>query len=137
VLDSLVRGEQPEREQHRPSFHAELVLVVVRIDERYVRNAVRDEIDLGRRRLVHLLQHQPSALGHDHEARRARDQLVHHAPLVGVRIAEDRVERRDDRHSQLAQQRQQMAAGGPSVDPNSCCTQTMSTLAMLRKSAAR
>ena len=46
-----------------------------------------------------------------------RDQLLHHAPLVGVRLAQDGVERGDDRHSQLAQQRQHVAAGGPAEDP--------------------
>ena len=36
VLDSLVRREQAEGEQHHPAFHAELVLVEVRIHERDV-----------------------------------------------------------------------------------------------------
>ena len=49
MLNSLVRRKQPEREQHNPSFHAKLVLVIIRIDKRYVGNAMRDEIDLGRR----------------------------------------------------------------------------------------
>ena len=117
VLDALVRREQPERQQHQPALHAELVLVVIRIDERHVGNAVRDEIDLGRRRLVDLLQHLPAPLGHDHQPGRARDQFLHHAPLVGVRLAQDGVQRGDDRHAQLAQQRQHVAAGRPAEDP--------------------
>ena len=54
VLDALVRRKQAEREQHHPSFHPELVLEISRIDEAYIGNAVRDKIDLGRRRLVNL-----------------------------------------------------------------------------------
>ena len=78
---------------------------------------MRDEINLGRRRLVNLLQHLPAALRHHHQPRRARDQFLHHAPLVGVGLAQDGVQRGDHRHLQLAQQRQHMAAGRPAENP--------------------
>jgi len=55
LFDALVRREQPKGEQHEPSFHAELVLVKIRIDERNIGYAVRDEIDFSRRRLINLL----------------------------------------------------------------------------------
>ena len=95
------------------SFHAELVLEIGRIDEAHVGNAVRDEIDLGRRRLVNVLQHLPPALSHDHQPGRERDQLLHHAPLVGSRLAQNGMERGDDGHSQFAQECQDVTAGGP------------------------
>src|SRR6516162_10142090 len=70
VLDTLVRRKQAEREQNQPPFHPELVLEISRIDEAYIRNTMRDEIDLRRRRLVYLLQHLsaadiPGAAGED------------------------------------------------------------------------
>ncbi len=39
------------------SFHAELVLVKIRVDERHVENAVGDEVDLLRRHAIDLPQH--------------------------------------------------------------------------------
>ena len=74
---------------------------------------MRDEIDLGRRRLVDVLQHLAAALGHHDEPRRERDQLLHHAPLVRSRLAQHGMERGDDGHSQFAQQCQDMTAGRP------------------------
>ena len=68
---------------------------------------------LAGRRLVNLLQHLPPALGHHHQPGRERDQLLHHAPLVGSRLAQHGVQRGDDGHSQFAQQRQNVAAGRP------------------------
>ena len=117
MFDSLVGREQAEGEQHQPAFHAELVLVEIRIDERDVRDAVGDEINLGRRRLVNLLQHLAAALGHHHQPRRAGDQFLHHAPLVRVGLAQEGVQRGDDRHAQFAQQRQHVAAGRPAENP--------------------
>ena len=46
-----------------------------------------------------------------------RNQFLHHAPLGVVGLAQEGVERRNHGHFQLANQRQQMAAGGPAVDP--------------------
>ena len=117
ILNSLVGRKQPEGEQHRPSFHAKLVLVIIGIDKRYVRNAMRNEIDLGGGRPVDVLQHLASAFGHGHQPGRARDQFLHHAPLGVVRLAQECVERGDDGHFQFANQRQHMAAGGPAVNP--------------------
>ena len=67
---------------------------------------MRDEIDLGRRRLVNLLQDRSSPLRHDHQPGGVRDQFLHHAMLVGVRLEENGVERGDDRRFQFAQQGQ-------------------------------
>ena len=74
---------------------------------------MRDEIDLGRRCLVNLLQHLAPPLSHDHEPGRERDQLVHYAPLVGFRLPQNGMKRSDNGHSQFAQECQDMAAGRP------------------------
>ena len=74
---------------------------------------MRDQIDLGRRRLVDILQHLPSALGHDHQPGRKRDQPLHDAPLVGSRLAQNGMQRGDNRHSQFAQECQDVTAGRP------------------------
>ena len=47
---------------------------------------------------------------HDDEALRELGELVHHAALQGIGLAEDGVQRRHDRHAQLAQQREDVAA---------------------------
>ena len=72
ICNPLVRRKQPEREQHHFSFHAELVFEIGRIDKPYVGNAMRDEINLGRWRVVNLLQHLSSAFSHDDEPGRER-----------------------------------------------------------------
>ena len=78
---------------------------------------MRDEIDLGGRGLGNVLQHLPPSLGHDHQPRRARDQFLHHASLLGVGLEQDGVERGDNGHPQFAQQRQQVAPGRSAEDP--------------------
>ena len=54
MLDSLVGREQAEGEQHQPAFHAELILVEIGVHERDIGDAVGDDVNLGRRRLVDL-----------------------------------------------------------------------------------
>ena len=67
LFNPLVRREQPEGQQHPPSVHTKLFLVMIRGDEWHVGNTMRDEIDLAHWRLVHLLQEVSSALRHDHQ----------------------------------------------------------------------
>ena len=67
MFNSLVRRQQPEGQQHLLSAHAKLFLVTVRGGEWHVGDTMRDQIDLGRRRLVHLLQEVSSPLRHDHQ----------------------------------------------------------------------
>ena len=56
VLDALVRRKQPERQQHLLADYPELILEVIRIGERHVRDAVGDQVDLGGRGLVDVAQ---------------------------------------------------------------------------------
>ncbi len=113
ILDALVRREQAEREQHLLARHAKLVLEIIWVGERHVGNAVRDEVNFGRRCLINFAQEFPAPFGHDHQPRREPDQLAHHAPLLRVRLAQHRVQRGDDGHLQFAQQRQHMTARRP------------------------
>ncbi len=117
MLDPLVWREQAEGQQDASSFDAELIFVIIRIDKRDVRNPVRNQIDLGGRRLINFLQHPPTSLRHHHQPRRERDQIVRHAPLFRVRLTQDGVQRRHHRHFQLAQQRQHMTPRRPSENP--------------------
>src|SRR5207249_3092735 len=56
VLDALIWGEQPECEQYRPSADAEFLFDVIRIDKRYVRDPVLNQVDLSRRSMINVLQ---------------------------------------------------------------------------------
>ena len=116
IFDALVRRQQPEREQHLFARHAEFVLEIIRVGERHVGNAVRDEINLCRRRLINVAQKFPAAFAHHHQPGRMPDQLAHHAPLFSVRLAQHRVQRGDNGHLQFAQQRQHMASRRPAVN---------------------
>ncbi len=73
---------------------------------------MRDQIDLGRRRMVDLLQHLSPALRHDDQPGRKRDQLLHDAALVSPRFAQNGMQRGDHGHSQFAQECQNVAPGG-------------------------
>jgi hypothetical protein len=115
VLDALVGREQPEGEDHVLAADAELVLAAAR--GRHVRNAVRDPVDLPLRYAVDLAQQGGARRAHHHDALGEADQLVHRGALELVRRREDRMERRHDRHAQLAQQRQHVAAALAAEDP--------------------
>src|ERR1017187_124748 len=116
AFDALVRRKQAEGEQHHLSFYAELILEVGRVDEPDVGDAVRDQVDLGCRGVVNILQHSSSALNHDNQPRGERKQLLHHAPLVGPGIAQKGMQRRNNRHSKFAEKRKDVTAGGPAVN---------------------
>ncbi len=85
MLDAFVGREQPEGQQHHAAFHAELIFKIGRIDKADIRDAVRDQIDLGRRHMVNVLEHPASAFRHDHQARGERGEIIHDAPLLGPR----------------------------------------------------
>ena len=55
VLNSLVRRQQSEGEEHRFAFHSEQIFEVSGIDKSYVGDAMRDQVDFGERRVVNLL----------------------------------------------------------------------------------
>ena len=117
VLDPLARGEQAEGQQHLLALDPELILEGARIDERRVRNAVRDQIDLGGRGTIDLAQNRAPALGHHDQPFRLPDDLVHHPPLVGSGLLQDGVQGRHHGKVDLAQDGQNMAARPAAIDP--------------------
>ena len=117
VLDPLVGGEQPEGQRDEAPFDSELHLVAVRLDESRIGDAVRDQVDLGLRDAVDLQEECACAFGHDDHPRGKVDQLVQDAPLIGVGLAQDRMQGRHDRHPQVPQEAEDMTARTPSEDP--------------------
>ena len=116
VFQPLARGDETEGEQYSLSLHTELALVKIRIDERHVRNAVRDKIDVIGWRLVNVLQHPPPALAHHDDARRQTGELLHHAHLLRTWLLQDRVKVGDNREIQPSQQREEMAASRSAIN---------------------
>ena len=76
-----------------------------------------DKVNFARRRLVNLLEHLLCPLSHDHQPGRARDQLLHHASLLEIRLAQDGMERRDHGRFQFAQQHPQVTSCRPAENP--------------------
>ena len=116
VLDALVGREQAEGQGDRPPLDAELLLVGVRVDEGRVGDAVGDEVDLGLGHAVDLAEEHARPFGHDDDPRRQLRELDQDPTLVGVRLAQDRVEGRDDRHPEVAHQAEDVAARRAAVD---------------------
>jgi hypothetical protein len=71
---------------------------------------MRNQIDLAQRRLVNLVQHLPSAIGHHHQPGRERNQLFDHASLVWFGFAQDGMQGGDHGHFQFPQHGQNVAA---------------------------
>ena len=112
VFDSLARREEPEGQQHRPSGHAELVFVKIRIDERNVGNAVWNDGNFFFRNTVDLAQQRRAFFRHHHQLARAVHQFLENLLLLGIRVFQHRVERGDCRNPCAAQERVDVAAGG-------------------------
>ena len=114
MLDALVGREQPECENDGLPLHPEPILAVDR--GRYVGNAVRDHIDLTLRNTVDVAQKCRAVRAHDDKPLRELGELVHRAALQDTRLAEDGVQRRHNRHAQLAKQCEDVAARLASED---------------------
>ena len=108
MFNALIRRKKPKCQQHLLTGHAKLVLIMIRGDERYIGNSMRDEVDLSQWRMINLLQHRLSPLSHNNQPRRVRDQFLHHTILVGVRLEKNRMKGRDHRRMQLTEQSQQV-----------------------------
>jgi hypothetical protein len=77
---------------------------------------VRDDINFRVGGLVNLAQEFPPPFAHHDEPRGKPRQLPHHPPLLVIRLAQHRVQRGHDRHPQLTQQGEDVAARGPAED---------------------
>ena len=115
-LDALVGRQQTKGQDDVLGLHAKQVLVEIRIDKRHVGNAVGDQVDAGLGDRQVLLEQGPGPVGHDDDPGGQLRQLLKHALLVGLRIAQDGVQGGDDRHAQLPEQAQNVTAGRSSED---------------------
>ncbi len=104
VLHALVRRQEPEREDHGLALDAKPVLVAG--GKHRLRNSVRNQVDLVGTDSVDLLEQGRTVGAHHHQSFRQAHDLVQHPSLRRVRIGEDGVQRRDDRHAQLTQERE-------------------------------
>ena len=109
-LDALVGRQKTERQDHRLSGEAEFCLGVMRFEKRDVGDAVRDDLDLARRHVMHRAQELVAFLRHDDELGRRVDDLAHHVVLGGRRLREHGVKGGHDRHFQARQQLDDIAA---------------------------
>ena len=75
-----------------------------------------DQVDLGVGYVVDFAQEDAGTLGHDDHAGRELADLTEHTALLGAGILEDGVQGGDDRHAQVAQQTDDMAAGRTAED---------------------
>ena len=109
MLDPLVRREQAERQHHGLAFNAEQILVA-RCGQ-HAWNAVGDQVDLLLAHAVDVTKEDGAVGAHHHETLREPGDLVDRTTLHGGGLAEDRVKGSHDRHPQLAEQREHVAAG--------------------------
>ena len=102
VLDPLVRREQAEREQHLSIGEPEPLLAFrCRFGER---DAVGNDVDDVRRYAVEVTERLFAVVAHHDEPLRQRDDLLEAASLLGGGSRENGMERRHDRHAELAEQ---------------------------------
>jgi hypothetical protein len=67
IFDSFVRREQSKRQEDSFSLHSKLIFVKIRVDERDVRDAMRDDVDLFSRDAIDFLQETFASVGHHNE----------------------------------------------------------------------
>ncbi len=115
MLDALVGRQEPKGQNDGPVLDADLMFAPAR--GRGVGDPMVDEVDLVGGHAVHLAEKLCSLLAHDDEALGQPRELVHHAPLLRRRFGEDGVQRRDDRHPELAEEREDVGARLSAVDP--------------------
>ena len=115
-FDAFVGRQQAEGQDDGLAAEAELGLRLIRLDERKVGNAVRNDFDLVGRHLIDGAQQFARLLRHHHDVRRQLGDPVDDVALRGRRIGQNGMKGRDDRHGQPRQQRQDMRAGFAAED---------------------
>ena len=103
-LDALVGRQQAEGQDDRAAGESEPGLGLVRLDEGKIGNAVGDDLDLVGRKPVDRAQHVAALFGHHDDTGRGIDDPLHDCALRRVRLRQDGVERRHDRHRQARQE---------------------------------
>ncbi len=76
-----------------------------------------DEVDLGLGDAVNVLEEGSGLFGHHHDAGGQIRQTHQDAPLIGAGDVQNRVQGRDDRHPQVAEQAKKVTAGRTAVNP--------------------
>ena len=109
----LLGDSRPKVRMTVLSAKPSLALACVGLDEGEVGNAVRDDLDLlGRHADRRCRSSSRALLGHDDDAAPTASMIaLEHGALRRRRLGQDGVQRRDDRHGQPRQQRQDVAAG--------------------------
>ena len=140
VLDPLVGREQAEREDHRTCPATPSCVLAGGAVERHARDPVRDEVDLlaRARRAPRAADRAPCALMTTRRSESCASSSMTTRCCAGFGAREDRVQRRHDRHPQLAQQREHVAARLAAEDAVLVLhARATSTVFTFRKSAAR
>jgi len=97
-LDPLARRQKAERQQGGAPLQSELILVETRVNERYIRNPVRDEDNLVFGNTVDIPEELSAYVTHDNEPVREFRQFSHNPSLAFGWLLQDRMQRCDDRH---------------------------------------
>ena len=116
IFDAFVRREQAKAEQDDFALDAKQVFVETRVHKRHIGDAVGDEINLLRRHAIDLLQEFHAALAHDDQPIGQGRDFFQHPALIGVGVAQNGVQGRDDGHAQFAQEGQDVTARPPAED---------------------
>jgi len=116
-FDALVPVHQAEGQDGSATLQAELVLVVVAVDERQVGDPVGDQSDLVVSDAVDVGEHVDAAFVHgDHDVGTVA-QLQHGSAVGRLRRLQDGVQRGDHRRLHTFQQQAQVRAGLASEEP--------------------
>ena len=89
----------------------------MRFEEREIRYSVRDDLDLARWHVMNGTEEFVALFRHDNDFCRNVYDPTHHLVLDGCRLAEHRVQRRDNRHFEPRQQFDDVAAGLTAENP--------------------
>ena len=108
----LLRDREAEGQQHLAVVKAEAVFAEGRIEKRNIGNAVRNDRDLVWADTHVAQQNVAPHLGHDDDPRGGIDNAGKDTALFGGGVGQHRVKRRHQRRPELAQQGQQIVAGG-------------------------
>ena len=116
VLVALAARNEAEAEDHLAADEAELVLVIRGVEERHVRDAMRDDGDATRRNPIGTAEDALRPLAHDDHPIRGGGDLAGHFALIGIGLLQDGVERGDDRNPQILKQPDDIGAGLAAID---------------------
>jgi hypothetical protein len=101
VFDSLVGRQQSKGEDDRLAVQPETILAAASCGD--FGDAVRNQIDLVGRNAMDAFEQVDAGLAHHDQPLGQTGEFLEHRALRWIWFREDRVQRRDDRHAQVAQ----------------------------------